>query len=265
MKVSKRYLWDKKVGDCNEITEMTVYIPENKESDAAIVILPGGGYSMLADYEGDGYARFLAENGYTAFVVDYRLVPYQFPLQLLDARRAIRTVRYYADEFGIDKSKVGIMGSSAGGNLAAICSTYFEPIEFEDIDEIDKEDYIPNFQILCYPVISLSDLKITHLSSAENLLGDRLEQMGKEMSPELIISEKTPPAFIWHTFADNVVNVKNSLVYAQSLKDHSIPTELHIFPKGSHGLGLALGDDPISKHVNAWTKLLLSWLQDNNL
>lgn len=261
MKIIKKNMWDMKVGACDEITTITAYIPGNKKTDMAIVILAGGGYCMRSDYEDDGYARFLAENGYTAFTVSYRVAPYQFPLPLLDARRAVRTVRFYADKFGIDKNKVAIMGSSAGGHLAAMLSTYFEPIEFENIDKIDKEDFIPNYQILCYPVITLSETDIMHMGSAHNLLGDRLEKMGKTLSPNLIVSEKTPPAFIWHTFFDNSVNVKNSLIYAESLKNFNIPTEMHIFPDGRHGLGLALGDDGISRHVNEWADLLLKWLE----
>ena len=260
MKVFKQNLWDKKVGDCDEITAMTAYIPENKKSDMAIVIFAGGGYGMRSGHEDDGYARFLSENGYTAFVVDYRVAPYKFPLPLLDARRAIRTVRFYAEKFGINKNKIAVMGSSAGGHLAALCSTYFEPIEFEDSDEIDKENFIPDFQILCYPVISLLGKGITHFGSGKNLLGDALPEMGEELSPHRIVSEKTPPAFIWHTFTDSVVNVKNSLMYADSLKNFGIKTELHIFPEGAHGLGLANIEGKMNKHAAQWGGLLLNWL-----
>ena len=99
---------------------------------------------MRADYEGADYAKFLAENGICAFVVDYRVTPHRFPLPLLDARRAVRTVRYYAKEYGIDKNKIAVMGSSAGGHLAALTATYYDKMEFEDVDDIDKEDCVPN-------------------------------------------------------------------------------------------------------------------------
>ena len=121
----------------------------------AIVICPGGAYRLRVAHEGKNYAEFLTEHGYTSFVLDYRVAPHKFPLPLLDARRAIRFVRFYADKYGIDKNKIAIMGSSAGRHLAAMTATYYEPIEFENIDEIDKEDFIPNAQILCYPVIKL--------------------------------------------------------------------------------------------------------------
>ena len=260
MEVYEQMIWNTSVGDCKETTTMNVYIPDNKKSDMAIVVFPGGGYTMRAEHEGDGYARFLAENGYTAFVVNYRVAPHRFPLPLLDARRAVRMVRFYASKFGIDKNKVAVMGSSAGGHLAALCSTYYEPIEFENIDEIDNEDFIPNYQILCYPVIALLGKEFAHFGSGKSLLGELLPEKGEELSPNLIVSKRTPPAFIWHTFADGAVNVKNSLIYAQSLKNYNIPTEVHIFPDGSHGLGRALGEDRISKHVAEWTELLLKWL-----
>nr|MCR4693364.1 alpha/beta hydrolase [Bacillota bacterium] len=227
----------------------------------AIVIFAGGAYHNRAEHEGKAYAEFLKENGYVSFVVDYRVYPHRFPLPLLDARRAIRTVRYNAEKYGIDKNKIAVMGSSAGGHLAALVSTYFEPIEFEGIDEIDKENCIPNFQILCYPVISMFDIELMHLGSSKNFLGDSLDGKAKEVSPHLLVSPKTPPAFIWHTFADNIVNVQNSLIYAEKLKQNGIKTELHIFPDGQHGLGLSKNDNRISKHVAQWTNLLLEWLE----
>jgi acetyl esterase/lipase len=261
MEDKTKQLWDKTPGMCEEIPTITEYLPKDKKSDIAIIIFPGGGYGMRAEYEGKDYAEFLAENGHTAFVIDYRVAPHKFPLPLLDARRAIRTVRYNADKYGIDKNKIAVMGSSAGGHLAALVSTYFEPIEFENVDEIDKEDFIPNYQILCYPVISLFGKGITHFGSGQNLLGELLPEKCEELSPHLIVSKKTPPAFIWHTFADGSVSVKNSLMYAKSLKDYDIPTEMHIFPDGRHGLGLADGDDVVSIHVSQWKKLLLQWLK----
>ena len=264
MKKYKEFLWQNTPGRCDEIPKMTFYKPEIKKSDMAIIIFPGGGYEFRAEHEGKGYAEFLVQNGYTAFVVDYRVAPHKFPLPLLDARRAVRTVRHFADKYGIDKNKITVMGSSAGGHLAALCSTYFAPIEFENVDNIDMENAIPNFQILCYPVISLLGRGITHFGSGKCLLGELLPEKGETLSPHLIVSDKTPPAFIWHTFADDVVNVKNSLLYAENLKNNNVKTELHIFPDGEHGLGLANGTDIIGKHVSQWQQLLLNWLMYND-
>ncbi len=261
MKINTELLWEKTPGMCEEVPRLTAYIPDNKKSDAAIVIFPGGGYGGRASHEGEDYARFLAENGYTAFVCDYRVFPHRFPLPLLDARRAVRTVRSKASEFGINKDKIAVMGSSAGGHLAAFLSNYDKPIDFEGLDEIDREDFLPNAQILCYPVIKLYEDADTHIGSANNLLGDKYEELCKACSPDIIASEKTPQAFIWHTFNDSCVPVGNTLDYAKALKCNNIPLELHIYPHGSHGLGLAKADDSVSKHVAAWSDALLKWLR----
>lgn len=255
-------LWNETPGMCEEIPTLTAYIPENKTTDSAVVIMPGGGYGMRAPHEGEGYAKFLTEHGITAFVCGYRVSPHRFPLPLLDSRRAIRTVRFYADKYGIDKNKIAIMGSSAGGHLSAMTSTYFEPIEFEGIDDIDKEDFIPNAQILCYPVIkTLSQTDGAHIGSAKNLMGDKVLELGEKLDPEKTVSDRTPQCFMWHTFEDSCVPVYNSLDYAKALKKYNIPVEMHIFPHGSHGLGLTDGEGKLNKHVSQWGELLINWLK----
>jgi acetyl esterase/lipase len=250
-------LWENAPGEYEKAPTLDVFIPEKKTSDIAIVVLPGGAYAMHADYEGAGYAEFLNANGITAFVCPYRVKPHHFPLPLLDARRAVRYVRYHSEEFGIDKNKIYIMGSSAGGHLAALTSTYHAPIDFEGMDEIDKEDCRPNAQILCYPVISLLDEQIAHLGSGRNLLGQRHQELGDALSPNLIADDNTPKAFIWHTFDDGGVNVINSLEYAKRLKQVGVNAEVHIYPHGCHGLGIAY-DTP---YVHTWTQHLLAWLK----
>lgn len=259
-------LWDNTPGFHEEIPVIEYYKPENKTSDAAVLILPGGGYSGRAPHEGEDFALFLAEHGITAFVVQYRVKPSSFPLPLLDIRRGIRFARKNAEKFGIDKNKIAVMGSSAGGHLAALVSTYTNPIDFEDIDEIDNEDFLPNAQILCYPVINLYDKSITHIGSGNNLTGNNYEETNDKisrmkLSPDLLVSENTPQAFIWHTFEDQVVNVRNSLEYAVQLKNYNIPTEIHIFPHGVHGLGLAKKSTKIDNHVTVWGDLLLKWIK----
>ncbi len=260
MKVISSQLWENTPGMCEEVPMLTAYIPDNKKSDCAVVIFPGGGYGMRAPHEGEGYAKFLAENGYTAFVCDYRVLPHRFPLPLLDARRAVRTVRSKAAEYGLDKNKIAVMGSSAGGHLASLVSTYDKEIEFEGIDDIDKESFLPDAQILCYPVIKLYKDSDNHMGSAQSLLGDRYDELCESCSPDLIANEKTPGAFIWHTFEDGAVPVGNSLDYAKALKKNNVPVEMHIYPNGNHGLGLADNDDEISKYVSSWSDSLLKWL-----
>ena len=250
-------LWKQTPGMCEEIPVLGIYIPENKTTDIAVVIMPGGGYRGRAPHEGKGYAEFLNAHGIAAFVCQYRVAPHRFPLPLLDARRAIRYVRYFSEKFGISKEKVYIMGSSAGGHLSAMTSTYREPIEFEGLDDIDRENPNPNGQILCYPVIKLLGKGVAHLGSGMNLLGDKQVEMGEELSPDLIADENTPKAFIWHTFSDPAVNVINSLDYAKRLRQMNVPVEMHIYPEGSHGLGLA----PNNPHVADWAERLIAWLK----
>ncbi len=239
--------------------EITPFIPKNKTTDGAVIIFPGGGYAMRAEHEGAGYADFLATNGITAFVVDYRVAPARFPLPLLDARRAVRFVRAHAAEFGIDPQKVAVMGSSAGGHLAALVSTYTAAIDGEGVDAIDNQPFLPNAQILCYPVICAPDSDgIAHEGSYHNLLGDALFDNAKAYDPARLVSELTPTAFIWHTAGDNTVNVINSYRYATALREHYVDTEMHIFPHGRHGLGLSGDEQP---HAAQWSNLLINWMR----
>ncbi|WP_249311655.1 alpha/beta hydrolase [Congzhengia minquanensis] len=260
MQVETFQLWKNTPGMCEEVPTITAYIPERGKKQGAVVILPGGGYCHRAPHEGMGYAEFLAVHGYSSFVVEYRVSPHEFPLPLLDARRGIRYVRHYAEKFGIDKNKVAIMGSSAGGHLAALTSTYFDTIDYEGKDEIDKEDFLPNAQILCYPVIDLHT-PIAHEGSGMCLLGARYDSDFEKFIPRLLASEKTPQAFIWHTFEDDAVDVRNSLGYAAALREKGVPTELHVFPNGGHGKGRSEADDKISRHIYQWNGLLLKWLE----
>lgn len=234
------------------------YPAKNKTTDATIVICPGGGYVHRADHEGKGYAEFLNEHGMDAFVLQYRVAPYKFPVELADARRSIRFVRSNAEKFGINPDKIGMMGSSAGGHLTALTCTYRDKIDFENEDDIDEFDYLPNFQILCYPVVALSDVEITHLGSTYNLAGEDNKELWEKLDPILIADEKTPKAFIWHTSNDAGVNVCNSLRYGEQLRKHNIPFEIHVFPDGPHGLGLV----PNAPHVAQWKGLFINWLKE---
>ncbi len=248
-------LWDKnRICEDETPSSVTHYPPLYAPSRAAVVILPGGAYAIRARHEGEGYAQFLNAIGVTAFVVHYRVAPNEFPAPLLDARRAVRFLRANAERFGIDKDKIAVMGSSAGGHLAALLSTYRGALDGEDVDAIDKEDYLPNAQILCYPVIS-GDESVSHAGSFHALLGDRYDRR-MEFSPDRIADEKTPEAFIWHTANDGSVNVINSYRYATRLREKNVPCEMHIFPNGPHGLGTASG----RPHVMQWMPLLQNWL-----
>ena len=250
-------LWD---FDCpHETPAMTRYVPAEKKSDWSIVIFPGGAYTHRAVHEGKGYAEFLNKHGIQAFVVDYRVAPSRFPAQLADARRAVRMVRHHAKEWDACSDKIAVMGSSAGGHLAALVSNYDRPLPHEGHDAIDREDYKPNAHILCYPVISLlSDFG--HIGSGEQLLGEQYQELGQALSVQNLVTAQTPPAFVWHTFADGSVPVTNSLEYVKALKAANVSAELHVFPMGGHGLGLA-DRDPETAHVAQWSGLLLNWLR----
>ncbi len=259
----KMKLWESDIPgyfDGSETPALTYYPTESKRGRGTVVILPGGGYSCRAPHEGEGYALYLNSIGLDAFVVDYRVSPTRFPYPLLDSRRAIRTVRANAEKYGIDPDKVAIMGSSAGGHLASITATYKKPIDGEGVDEIDAFDYMPNAQILCYPVIDIAG----HVGSFNNLLGDNVSKH-KEVTSYLLADKSTPPLFLWHTSSDGGVDVNNSLRYATRLHELGIPYEMHIYPIGVHGLGLAntTEHNRLVPYVQDWAMHLEKWLRLN--
>ncbi len=237
---------------------MLEYYPaENKTTDATFVIFPGGAYAFRSAFEGDGYARFLNSMGMDAFVCEYRVLPNRFPLQLLDARRAVRYIRANAEKYGIDPNKIGAMGSSAGGHLAALLANFKEQIEFEGADELDKVDYIPNSTVLCYPAIRpVNEEDSTVYGCLKNLTGERDPE---DFYPDTLVTDSTPPAFIWATYEDACVNMINSYIYGKALRDHHVPHELHILTGGDHGLGLAQNVPGVCQ----WSGLMVSWLRRN--
>ena len=245
----------------NENPVISHYKPEEKTSDWTVLILAGGGYELRADHEGKGYAEFLNNAGINAFVVDYRVNPSFFPAPLLDARRAMRFVRKNAERFDVNPEKIAIMGSSAGGHLVATLSTYLEPLSGEEKDDLRDVSYLPNAQILCYPVIHLTE-DFGHAYSGHKLLGVEYDKWASVLSPDKLVTENTPQAFIWHTFSDNCVPVKNSIEYVRALEEKKVPAEFHMFPAGDHGLGLADEQDtPVYRHVAQWSGLLLNWIK----
>ena len=243
-----------------EVPRIHYYAASEKKGRGAIIILAGGSYRRRVPKECHSYAEFLGDFGLDTFVVDYRVTNEVergvFPDPVLDARRAIRFVRANAEKFDIDPEKIAIMGTSAGGHLAAAVSTYRMKLEGEGIDALDEVDYIPNAQILCYPVTNIKSSRGTYL----NLLGEEADPIADEYDPILLADEKTPPAFIWHTAQDKGVNVLGSYSYASKLKSLDIPVEMHVFPFGRHGLGLGRSEGK-EHYVAIWTDLLRRWLE----
>ncbi len=247
--------------DCYPNVEPTIcyYPAEKKTTRGTVVIYPGGGYSHRAKHEGEGYALYLNECGMDAFVVDYRVRPYNFPAELLDARRGVRFVRANAEKFGIDPTRVAVMGSSAGGHLAALVSTYRSEIEGEGVDDIDNIDPIPNAQILCYPVLDLEG----HIGSYRNLLGDSIGEW-RTITPRLIADKDAPPCFMWHCQADAVVDVANTYRYAMKLNELGVSHECHIYPYGSHGIGLVNEERFAGReYMRSWPGEMVAWLRLN--
>jgi len=231
----------------------------------AVVVCPGGGYGGLAyDWEGTDIAGWLNSRGLAAVILRYRLpvdgdVAHQKWLcPLLDAQRAIRLTRAHAADWGIDPAKVGIMGFSAGGHLAATAGTHFDGGDKAAADPVDRFSSRPDFLILVYPVISMEE-GTTHAGSRLNLLGEHpAADLVRHYSNELQVTAETPPTFLLHAGDDDVVPVQNSLLFYEALVAHHVPAELHLYPHGGHGFSLAIGKG----RLQDWTQLCARWLAE---
>lgn len=242
-----------------DIPTITAYLPaKEKANGAAIIVCPGGGYSHLSDVkEGGQVAEWLNTLGITAFVLKYRIgARYQQPAPLLDAARAVRTVRARHKEYNLDPNKIGILGFSAGGHLAATLGTHFDQGKSDSADEIERQSSKPDLQILIYPVITMSEF--THAGSKKNLLGEKpAPELIKLYSNELQVTKDTPPAFLVHTTTDTAVPFENSLLFVQALRKANVPFEFHLYERGPHGFGLAPNDAILA----TWKERCADWLQ----
>lgn len=245
--------------DTQDIPALTAFLPPaDKRNGATMLVLPGGGYGMLAPHEGKDYAEWFAAQGVTAYVLQYRLGShgYRHPVMLNDAARALRTVRAWARRDGLDPARVGIIGSSAGGHLASTLLTHFDAGLNTASDLVERESSRPDLGILCYPVISLGEF--THQGSLENLLGENPPaDLVRFLSSELQVTASTPPTFLWHTAEDKTVPVENAFLFASALRRAGVSFDLHIYEKGHHGLGLP---NP-AETVPPWDVDLLFWLR----
>jgi len=239
-----------------DVTEptLTVYKAEGENSRKAVILLPGGGYSLVAIYhEGHDLAKVLAKQGITTAVLKYRLPKTESSDQpqlvpLADTRRALRLLRTHSEKYGFEKDKLGVMGFSAGSHLATVASLWRSDDAAEN----------PNFSGLIYGVTdltaenrkwleeSLYHRKMTDAEVAQNTLLD-------------LVSEDTPPAFLVHAYDDDVCNVRESTLYAEKCVEHQVPVEMHLFPKGGHGFGMGRKEDGTAQ----WVQLFVNWLKAN--
>ena len=244
----------------NDKPTLTPYLAAPEQaSGAAIVICPGGGYGGLAAHEGHDYALWLNRHGVSAFVLKYRLGShgYRHPAMLQDAARAVRTVRARAAGWGIDPQRIGIMGSSAGGHLAATLLTHFDGGLADAADPIDRVSSRPDLGILCYAVITMGTF--THQGSKNNLLGTNPPpELVESLSNERQVTPQTPPCFLWHTWEDKGVPIENTLNFAGALQKAGVPFDLHIYQRGRHGIGL--NDKPPFAHAHPWAADCVFWL-----
>ncbi len=245
--------------------KVTVYRPLKVTGLApAILICPGGGYGGLAmDHEGTQIAAWMNRLGLVACILDYRHrgKGYGHPAPMLDAQRGIRWIRSNAESLGVDSSKIGIIGFSAGGHLASTVSTHFDLGDAKANDPIDKFSCRPDFSILCYGVLQFGT-SATHLGSQRNLLGNDADpKLIESLSNDKQVTANTPPTFLWHTHEDSVVPPQNSAAYYLALKQNNVDAELHIFQKGRHGVGLAKG----ISGTQAWPMLCEEFLERHRM
>jgi acetyl esterase/lipase len=262
---NKIYLWNdrKSAGTGNAEDDFQPFIElsliETKTPLGLVIILPGGGYRTRAAHEGMPVAKKFNELGFHAAVVQYRVSPYTYPAPQKDVMRAVSFMRSNAEKWLIDPDHIAVGGFSAGGHLACCSGTIALDIEHAAGDEADAFSSRPDAVMLFYPVIS-SDYAITHVGSFQQLSGQ--ENPDKEFlamtSLENHITEATPPAFLWHTATDGAVNYQNSLRFAQNMWQKGKRAELHIYPEGNHGMGLACD----RTDIRTWPELAANFLEN---
>ncbi|WP_442592165.1 alpha/beta hydrolase [Pedobacter sp. AW31-3R] len=242
---------------------LIAFLPEKNATGTAVIICPGGGYSGMAiQHEGEDVAREFQKIGVAAFVLFYR-TPLDATMNdksigpLQDAQQAIKMVRERAAAWHIDAHKIGIMGFSAGGHLASTLGTHYE---VSLVDNQENTSLRPDFMLLIYPVISLSD-RLAHMGSRVNLIGKNPEQQQIDLySNELQVTKDTPITFLVHAGDDKAVPVGNSLAFYQALQQQEVPAGVVIYPKGGHGFGLVNPTTP-----DKWFDHAVNWLSSNKL
>ncbi|HYW42129.1 MAG TPA: alpha/beta hydrolase [Bryobacteraceae bacterium] len=252
---------------------MTVYSPKGKNTGAAAVVFPGGGYQVLAiDLEGTEVCDWLTPKGITCVLLKYRVTdvgaypksgPYpESPMALEDAQRTVGLVRFRAAEWHIDPHRIGVLGFSAGGHLSAAMSTHFEKRLYPAVDAADKESCRPDFAVVIYPGhLSMSAAEWDAKQGTKKFVVPHPDHLsiadkGYALNPDLHVTSQTPPTFLLQAEDDHVDNVNDSLAYYAALKKAGVPVEMHLYAQGGHGFGLRRTKFPIT----GWPQLVETWL-----
>ncbi|WP_010282104.1 alpha/beta hydrolase [Bacillus timonensis] len=258
----------------NEKADLFTYILDNSPSidpdrkRPMIIICPGGGYVHTSDREAEPVAIQMLSRGYHASVLRYSVEPTVFPTAICQLASAIGFIRENADTWNIDPNKIIVMGFSAGGHLSASLGVFWKEKFLTEQLTYSKEQIKPNGLILSYPVITSGPH--AHEGSFRALLGDKFEDENQRefLSLENQVSDETPPTFLWHTASDNAVPVENSMLFAQSLLQHKVPLEMHIYPEGVHGLSLGTEetqlkgrDNHIQPEIENWIEMAARWVK----
>jgi acetyl esterase/lipase len=251
---------------CEDIPTLTILEPHHGIGNgSAVVIFPGGAYTHLAaNLEGRQIGDWFTARGFRAFILSYRLSSngYLLPVPLLDARRAVQLVRARARDYGIDPTRIVVIGFSAGGHLAALSGTQFVAGKPEAEDPIERVSSRPDYMVLGYPWIGAISSDTSHLTYCKlfNVM-DQCEALRAAYSPDLFVSSQTPPTFWYHTFNDQAVPVEQGLRFYEALVKAGVPAEAHIFADGPHGTGLGNS----SAALDQWPNLLENWLRAQGL
>lgn len=238
----------------------------NGECRPCVLILPGGGYSMVTDREGEPIAFHYLSEGYQAAVLRYSVAPAVYPTALFQAAKAVVFLRENHEQYHIDPEKIMIQGFSAGGHLAASLGVFWKEPFMEESLKIKAELMRPDGEILCYPVITSG--KFAHRDSFVNLLGNSYDALVDKMSLEKQNLSGMPKTFIWQTFEDDLVPVENSLLFVQALRRYGINTEFHLYAQGVHGLSLAnevtraKEGYGVQKECQSWMSLVKNWINN---
>ncbi|TWI51466.1 acetyl esterase/lipase [Pseudoduganella flava] len=234
----------------------------DRPNGTAVIVAPGGGYVRLSnDREGTQYATWLSTLGVTTFVLKYRMQEFGHPAPLQDVLRAVRLLRSRAAEFHIDPNRIGVMGSSAGGHLAASAGTLFDHPAGRTRNDLDKVSARPDFLMLMYPVIAMEG-PAAHMGSRKALLGEKPSpELVQLMSVDKQVTSRTPPTLLIHTQADAAVPVENSILFYQALTKAKVPAELYAFEQGGHGMGMRDG----LANASMWPRRAEEWLRARGL